>query len=105
MPTIVVDGEEESVLEDDEQTMRPKDVAVQQQRVYAWHPILDPEWVIYSFLILAVVMIPVGTYYYKLRASKPMFHNQVEELMVQCILLFTVNIDRFQIGITFEWRH
>lgn len=60
MPTILVDGEEESVLEADEQTMRPKDVAVQQQRVYAWHPILDPEWVIYSFLILSVIMIPVG---------------------------------------------
>ncbi len=62
MPTIVVDGEEESVLEEDEQTMRPKDVAVQQQRVYAWHPIMDPEWVIYSFLILSAIMIPVGTF-------------------------------------------
>jgi len=61
MPKIVVDGEEESILDESEQTMRPKDVAVQQQRVYAWHPILDPEWMIYSFLILAVVMIPVGT--------------------------------------------
>jgi hypothetical protein len=61
MPTIIVDGEEESVLDEDEQTMRPKDVAVQQQRVFAWHPIMDPEWVIYSFLILAVIMIPVGT--------------------------------------------
>lgn len=60
MPTILVDGEEESVLDESEQTMRPKDVAVQQQRVSAWHPILDPEWMIYSFLILAVIMIPVG---------------------------------------------
>lgn len=63
MPTILVDGEEESVLEESEQTMRPKDVAVQQQRVFAWHPILDPEWMIYCFLALAVIMIPVGTYY------------------------------------------
>lgn len=61
MPTIVVDGEEESILDESEQTMKPKDVAVQQQRVQAWHPILDPEWMIYSFLILAVIMIPVGT--------------------------------------------
>lgn len=62
--------QKESVMSDNEstvdmadQTMRPKDVAVQQQRVLAWHPILDPEWVIYSFLILAVVMIPLGTFF------------------------------------------
>jgi hypothetical protein len=59
----------ETVMDDHESTadladelMRPKDVAVQQQRVLAWHPILDPNWVIYSFLILAVVMIPLGTF-------------------------------------------
>jgi hypothetical protein len=57
-----VGDEDESVLDLADQTMRPKDVAVQQQRVAAWHPILDPEWMIYSFLILAIIMIPVGTY-------------------------------------------
>ena len=62
MPTIFIDGEEESVLDESEQTLRPKDVAVQQQRVFAWHPILDPEWMIYSFLILAIIMIPVGKF-------------------------------------------
>jgi hypothetical protein len=72
MPSIWVDGEEESVLDESEQTMRPKDVAVQQQRVFAWHPILDPEWMIYSFLILAVIMIPVGKYLSMLRACDAM---------------------------------
>ena len=62
MTTIMVDGEEESVLDPSEQTQRPADVAVQQQRVEAWHPILDPEWMIYTFLILAVIMIPVGKF-------------------------------------------
>lgn len=60
--TILVDGEEESVLDPSEQTMRPLDVAVQQQRIQAWHPILDPEWMIYAFLALAVILIPVGRY-------------------------------------------
>jgi hypothetical protein len=54
--------EDESVLDLADQTMRPKDVALQQQRVEAWHPILDPEWMIYSFLILAVILIPVGAF-------------------------------------------
>jgi hypothetical protein len=54
--------EDESVLDLADQINRPKDVAIQQQRVEAWHPILDPEWMIYSFLILAVILIPVGTF-------------------------------------------
>jgi len=62
MPTILVNGEEESVLDESEQTTRPNDSAFNQQRIAAWHPILDPEWVIYSFLALAVIMIPVGTF-------------------------------------------
>jgi cytochrome c-type biogenesis protein CcmH/NrfG len=52
--------EDESVLPIEEQTQRPNDVAVQQQRIEAWSPILDPEWVIYTLLILAVILIPVG---------------------------------------------
>ena len=38
--------EDESVLELSEQTNRPPDVALAQQRIPAWHPILDPEWMI-----------------------------------------------------------
>lgn len=55
------DGDE-FVLDLAEQTNRPADVAIQQQRIQAWHPILDPEWCIYCFLILALIMIPVGMY-------------------------------------------
>ena len=58
------DGESSSILPLDEQTMRPPDRAVQQQRVRAWHPILDPNWMIFSYLVLAVVMIPVGTFFF-----------------------------------------
>ena len=60
----VGDDEDESVLPLEEQTQRPNDVAVQQQRIEAWSPILDPDWVIYSFLILALIFIPVGEYFY-----------------------------------------
>ena len=98
MPTIIVDGEEESVLEDDEQTMRPKDVAVQQQRVFAWHPILDPEWAIYSFLILAVIMIPVGTLNCAMRARKQLVqYDRIMRLMVECL-----SVTIFQVS---GWDH
>lgn len=53
--------DESSAPDESELKNRPADVAVQQQRIPAWHPILDPEWMIYSFLILAIIMIPVGT--------------------------------------------
>ena len=53
--------DESSAPDESELKNRPADVAVQQQRIEAWHPILDPEWMIYSFLILAIIMIPVGT--------------------------------------------
>jgi hypothetical protein len=69
MPTILVNGEEESVLEESEQTTKPSDVAFMQQRIYAWHPILDPEWVIYSFLAIAVIMIPVGKFHAQFRTE------------------------------------
>lgn len=54
------------VLPLEKQTQRPEDRALQQQRVEAWHPILDPNWMIYSYLILAAVMIPVGTFLVRL---------------------------------------
>jgi hypothetical protein len=53
--------DDDTVLDVSEQVNRPGDIAVQQQRIPAWHPILDPEWMIYSYLILAVIMIPLGT--------------------------------------------
>ena len=56
-----MDDDEDSVLDLADQLNRPPDVAIQQQRVKAWHPILDPEWMIYGYLILAVILIPLGT--------------------------------------------
>jgi hypothetical protein len=52
--------DDDSALEESEQTMRPPDVALHQQRVEAWHPILDPVWVIIALLYLGVIMVPVG---------------------------------------------
>ena len=60
------DGDDDSALDLADQKNRPLDVSVQQQRIQAWHPILDPEWMIYSFLLLAIIMIPVGTYVFLL---------------------------------------
>lgn len=54
--------DDESVLERSEQTNRPPDVALAQQRIQAWHPILDPLWVIIALFYLGVIMVPVGTY-------------------------------------------
>jgi len=53
-------ADDDSALDLADQKNRPQDISVQQQRIQAWHPILDPEWMIYSFLILAIIMIPVG---------------------------------------------
>jgi hypothetical protein len=55
------DDDDESVLSLSKQTNRPRDVPIQQQRINAWHPILDPNWMIVSYLILALIMIPFGT--------------------------------------------
>lgn len=53
--------EDESVLDLAEQTNRPSDVALAQQRIPAWHPILDPLWVIIALFYLGVILVPVGT--------------------------------------------
>jgi hypothetical protein len=55
-----MEEDEDSVLDSVDQINRPPDVAIQQQRIKAWHPILDPEWMIYGYLILAVILIPTG---------------------------------------------
>ena len=54
--------EEDDLLPLSEQINRPEDTPIQQQRINAWHPILDPNWVIVSYLIIAAIMIPFGTY-------------------------------------------
>jgi len=45
-----------------EQKNRPEGTPIQRQTMNAWHPILDPNWVIISYLILAAIMIPFGYY-------------------------------------------
>ena len=52
--------DDESVLSLSEQTNRPPDLALHQQRIPAWHPILDPVWVIIALFYLGVIMIPTG---------------------------------------------
>jgi hypothetical protein len=54
--------EDEEVLSLADQTRRPLDTALRQQRIAAWSPYLDPWWVVSTFLILAAVFIPVGMY-------------------------------------------
>ena len=58
------DGDDESILDISEQLNRPENIPIQQQSINAWHPILDPNWMIFSYLILAAIMVPFGTYYY-----------------------------------------
>lgn len=41
---------------------RPADVALRQQRLKDWKPILDPKWVIGALAVLAAIFIPVGTF-------------------------------------------
>lgn len=41
---------------------RPPDLALRQQRLKDWKPVLDPTWVIAALIIIAAIFIPVGTY-------------------------------------------
>eukprot|EP00978_Attheya_sp_CCMP212_P005395 scaffold12077_cov57-Attheya_sp.AAC.1 len=50
----------------DPTSKRPRDTALRQQRMVAWHPILDPAWVICGFFILGAIMVPTG---WKLRTE------------------------------------
>lgn len=43
-----------------EQTRRPKDTALRQQRLKSWQPILHPVWVICTFFIFGIIFLPVG---------------------------------------------
>lgn len=69
-----MDDDEDSALDLADQTQRPPDTALHQQRVNAWHPILDPVWVIAGFFYLGIIMVPVG---YKINDIQ----NNVEELI------------------------
>ena len=42
------------------QTRKPEDNAFQQQRLKAWQPLLTPKWVIGTFLLIALIFIPIG---------------------------------------------
>jgi len=39
---------------------KPKDTAFKQQRLSAWHPILTPNWVIATFLVVGACFMPIG---------------------------------------------
>jgi hypothetical protein len=58
----IKDDEDEDVLDPSEQTNRPLDVALYQQRINAWNPILDPVWVVIAFLYMGLIMVPVGMF-------------------------------------------
>jgi hypothetical protein len=42
------------------ETREPKDIAVFQQRMRAWTPILDPKWVIFVLFVIGAVCVPIG---------------------------------------------
>lgn len=54
--------EDEDHLPLSEQTNRPEDIPIHTQTINAWHPILDPNWVIFTYLALAAIMIPFGMF-------------------------------------------
>ena len=39
---------------------RPADVALKQQRMKSWQPLLDPKWVITCYLMIGIIFIPTG---------------------------------------------
>ena len=49
-----------STDEDVNLSRRPTDVALMQQRMKAWQPLLSPRWVIAAYLVIAVIFIPIG---------------------------------------------
>jgi hypothetical protein len=56
------ENDNHSVLDISEQTQRPVDNAFNQQRINAWHPILDPVFVIIGLFYLGIIMVPTGTF-------------------------------------------
>lgn len=55
-----VPDEDESILDRADQLKRPRDEALRQQRVLAWHPYLDPNWVIVTLFLMGLCFIPTG---------------------------------------------
>ena len=43
-------------------TRRPKDVALTQQRMKSWQPLLDPKWIIITYLCIGIIFIPTGKF-------------------------------------------
>lgn len=58
----IVDDDDDSALDPSEQTQRPVDNALNQQRINAWNPILDPVFVIVALFYLGVILVPVGKF-------------------------------------------
>ena len=56
----MADEEDDSVLDIAEQTNRPNDTAFAQQRIQAWHPILDPVWAICALFYVGAILVPTG---------------------------------------------
>jgi hypothetical protein len=56
------ENDNNSDLDISEQTQRPVDNAFNQQRINAWHPILDPVFVIIGLFYLGIIMVPTGTF-------------------------------------------
>jgi hypothetical protein len=48
---------------------RPRDLALLQQRMKAWQPLLSPRWVIASYLVIAAIFIPVGKWSVSVKLS------------------------------------
>jgi hypothetical protein len=55
-------SDDDSALDESEQLNLPLDVALRQQRIQAWHPVLDPVWVIFALFYLGVIFVPTGKY-------------------------------------------
>ena len=41
---------------------RPANVALTQQRMKAWQPLLDPKWIIAAYLAIGIIFIPTGKF-------------------------------------------
>lgn len=48
--------------EEDPYSNRPQNTKFKQQKLDAWQPILTPNWVIITFLIIGLIFVPVGIY-------------------------------------------
>ena len=58
------DSSSSAILDESEQTERPRNVALLQQRIQAWHPILDPTWVVVALFYLGAILVPVGMFFF-----------------------------------------